>query len=554
MIDVKLINHSYCYDWVIISKNTNFSEEGFNLVYNNSFFNFYTNAPIENISDNTLIIFGLTKKKINTDSNEFVTEKIKGYYSYVHLNGDEIIVANDFFGVSKFFYNSNNLLITSRFDIIIKYTKPKIINENVILFLLFNYNVLGTTFYEHVFYSEPNTKFIINKNNLQVIKNKTRNKTNLKKDVKDLSELWTKILNDVCTDKRVGLTLTGGYDSRLILGGLLKDNIKPLTFTFGEALSDDAITANYVAKKIGVDYKVIPFDYCDPQTLDQRLKQMFMISGGLINPFRTIRLKAVREISDECDIVLLGYAGSEILRGIFPDGLLVSDFYTNFLKNKEFSISNINEYLKRYYVNFSETEIQNVNNLLSKNASYFNQYEFMINVILPMHFGEDLRFFLKTGIDCYAPFMDEDFFDYALLNGFVPLAYEKQVIKDNHFKRIDNPRVSAKILKHLNSQLMHLKLNRGYTPNDYLISKYYAGLKLIFKKRFLRKGKPVTQLNPWLINYFKTYLSFNDIAFLNDKHKLIENLYKNPESEYDFLPWVKLWLVNETLKTLKDEI
>lgn len=60
---------------------------------------------------------------------------------------------------------------------------------------------------------------------------------------------------------------------------------------------------------------------------------------------------------------------------------------------------------------------------------------------------------------------------------------------------------------------------------------------------------PVTQLNPWLNDFFIKYFPWDDILFNINKDKLKDNLNKNPVSEYDFIPWTKLWTLNEIVKS-----
>ena len=560
-IDKKNIYPS-TYDWIIIDNNLSFNEPGYKLIFENKKYNIYTNAIFINNPKENKIMFGNIYRSNLNDSKGI--NNIKGYYTEICFEGEIIEIENDFWGVSKFFYtHCEPIIISSRIDFITKYKKISIDNESVILYLLFNYNILGKTILKNIFYSEQGTKLIINNSGIIISKNNceeenlkiNKNKIN-NASVEDLSTLWRKSLINILhsfNNHKIGLTLTGGFDSRLILSGLVKEEIFPNTYTFGNRNSMDAKTAEHISKVLKINYRKINFNYLSPDETNDSLKQLVYSSDGLLNPFRMLRINAIIEMMKDCDLLLLGYAGSEIFRGIFPDGLLLSDFYINLIKHKTTSSNEIIQFLKKFEVIFEEKDINGVNIIIQNNLDYFEPYNYMRNVIIPMHFGEDLRLLNRLGYHCYSPYMDSEFYSFALYNGYVPLFEnnENYKIKNNHYKRIDNPKTSVRMLKYLDKRLFNLNLNRGYSPRDYDFSKYYAGIKLTTHNILKTQNAPVTQLNPWLNIFFKEYFPWNDIWLNLNVKKLKENLDKNPVSEYDFIPWIKLWTLNEIVKSHK---
>jgi asparagine synthetase B (glutamine-hydrolysing) len=544
-------------DWILLPAGIPFNKDGFNLIFDGAGFSLFANRQLKEESNKSTFIFGKIMSRIEKkDENS----GIKGYYNLIRFNESSVEILNDYIGVAKFFYSGGNILIAaSRPDLIQKVSRSELHAENALLYLLFNYNIFGRTFFENIFYSEPATRIVFSGNTFQKYRYRndimTASALDGKESIKKLTELWIEIISKGIKDKntRVALTLTGGYDSRLILAGLLRNKIKPQTFTFGNINNADATTAMKVSAKAGLSHRTIEFDYCSPEILADEMSEMLNNSGGLLNPFRRIRIKAIREMFLGADLLLLGYAGSEIMRGIFPDGLLVSDFYSNYIKTRDSSQESIKHFLHKFNLSITDSLYFRVSEILKENARDLGQYSFMTNVILPMHFGEDIRYLLRKGYDCYSPFMDEDFYKGALKYGLIPLFNENnsEKMKESHFRRIDNPRVSALFLSFLNTQLMNIELNRGYSPGDYLLSKYFAGAKLLVKRYVKKRATPVTALNPWLNVFFKTSPA-NSLHNLNfNASGLAEQLIqKNPKTEYDFIPWMRLWCIGSFLKLL----
>lgn len=560
MVKSPFVQFPLSVDWILIPSLIPFRENGFSLLYRGKEYSLYSTFNNNDIGDllSDYFVFGriIESRTIKNDSGGL--DELKGYFTSIQVREASIEVCNDSTGVAKFFYSlTGNKIVSSRLNLVVKYDKSFFDPESVILYLLFNYNIWGRTFFKNIFFSEPGTRLQINekeikKDNCRKLNPRSGN-FNRDHAINQLSDLWIRLFPETYGNekRKAGLTLTGGYDSRLVLAGLIRNDIKPYTFTFGNTNSADSLSAKIVADTMGLKHISIPFDYCTKEELNKGLIKITNDSDGLLNPFRIIRLKAIMQMYEEIDILFLGYGGSELLRGIFPEGLLVSDFYSNYLKSGDFSKNAIKRFLKKFRLTIDDSIISAVHDSLNDHRDYFSQFNYMINLILPMHFGEDLRFLLKSGYDCYSPFLDKDFIDLALKSGLVPLhnANISNSLKDSRFKRINNPEITANLLNKVSMDLMRIKLNRGYSPNDYIFSKYYAGLKLMLNKFLKINSLPVTQLNPWLNEFFENYLLVPSDEFQFDSNKLYHALSEtNPKTEYDFLPWTRLWNVGTIMK------
>jgi len=535
--------------WIILPRNLSFEEPGYLKAAEAGAYTFYIRSGESLSNGNKKYYFGSVFGKS-------IPEIRFGYYTSVSFNENKIIVSNDQTGVGKFFYSSGLVKgASSDLKLLLKYTGASVKKENALLLLLFNYPVFGRTLYNEVRYSEPGSMLELSSEGIketgELLHDGTRNQPGGKKEIKSLSEILCMITSEAANEyTRTDLTLTGGYDSRLVLAALLAAEIRPAVYTFGDPGSADCLTAREVSRKMGLVHRAVPFEYINPLQLEEQLTEITRTSGGLLNPFRIIRLRALQKISDPSGLLLLGYGGSEILRGIFPEGLLVSDFYANFVKTGDLSVNAIKKFTGKFNLIADEDLLKRTSQILEENRHQLGQYNYMIKVILPMHFGEDIRYLMHTGLNCYSPFMDARFIQGSLDLGLLPLWFDQAEadLKDSRLKRIDNPRVSARMMLYLNRELSGYNLNRGYAPADYIFSKYYAGLKLLVTRYSGGKKNPVTKLNPWLNDFFRStgLQPGNPLDF--DEKLLAKKLEEeNPVTEYDFLPWTKLWILNKSV-------
>src|SRR3546814_2521901 len=61
-------------------------------------------------------------------------------------------------------------------------------------------------------------------------------------------------------DHRIGIFLSGGYDSRAVAAAVQKHNVPLPAFTFGEPGSRDVRYAAMLAERLGFDHEVLTFE------------------------------------------------------------------------------------------------------------------------------------------------------------------------------------------------------------------------------------------------------------------------------------------------------
>ncbi len=266
---------------------------------------------------------------------------------------------------------------------------------------------------------------------------------------------------------------------------------------------------------------------------------------------RLNRITFLKAGCNENDL-FLGYAGSEILRGLYPDGLLSSRFFLKGgLKDTDLRklISNT---LEDHFLSYRQEDLEELYFELKNNENLFKQNNHLLQVIIPLHFGEDIRWLERKGINCMTPFLDVDFYEDLAYAGCIPtLGQNEGDLNDSHFKRIDNPQLSSGIINDLYPPLARLTLGKGYSPADYLFSKYYAGFKFALSKYFSTNSY-VTSLYPWYFEFLISYLNDhgNEIGYFNKEKAVTYMAGLKKFREIDLLPlskYVNVLIINRMM-------
>jgi asparagine synthetase B (glutamine-hydrolysing) len=543
-------------EWILAPAALLLKNEGFIPVFKNDYYilyfklSGYTEIKLVREDNNVNFIIGNAIPRLHNEPDSLIN--VKGHFALIRFSGNQTILANDHFGVQKFFYTENNGIIASNhLENIIALTNQLTYNNvSRMLYLLFNYFVWGRTIFKEIRCSEPST--IIYANGLKITKeaylkiNRTKyiNYSHIEK-TESVSKQLVEILGQYKSQSgdNVCLTLTGGYDSRMILAGLLGQKSKISVFTFGNPESQDAINARTIAKSFNLPYRTFPIGSDLINDFHNITKNAVLSSSGMLNILRMIRMEYFRQAVGPQEDLYLGYAGSEIIRGLYPDGLLSSRFFEEYSVNRYNNESLVKAHLSKFRFEYSESDIGELLLILSEKENSMDPFQHLIQTIIPLHFGEDIRWLEMAGVKCRVPFMDIDFVEFlAKMDCISLLRPDEKRIKKNHFSRIDNPQLSASTILKLNKKLGSLLLGKGFSPRDYLFSKYFAGGRLVLKKIFYKK-EPVTIFYPWYPSFLEKILSDSEINLIGfDKQKLLFDfsLEKN-KGEIDYLPFTKFY-------------
>jgi asparagine synthase (glutamine-hydrolysing) len=118
--------------------------------------------------------------------------------------------------------------------------------------------------------------------------------------------LGSAVARMVARQQRVGITLSGGMDSRALLGYALGRDVPIRTYTFGLAGSRDAEFARRIADRAGVTNSFLPIDGSFlPRWIDHAVET----TGGMVGATHFHILCLLDQIAGECSVVLDGLSG-----------------------------------------------------------------------------------------------------------------------------------------------------------------------------------------------------------------------------------------------------
>ena len=123
----------------------------------------------------------------------------------------------------------------------------------------------------------------------------------------------------VTNSKTVAITLSGGLDSRALLGCALQTDSEIKTYTFGTPDCDDITIASQLAQRCGVSHRVV---HIDGSHLPLWLDKAVQINGGMLGAIHLHIAALAQQIAAEADVVLDGLGGDALTGGHLSWGML----------------------------------------------------------------------------------------------------------------------------------------------------------------------------------------------------------------------------------------
>ena len=80
----------------------------------------------------------------------------------------------------------------------------------------------------------------------------------------------------------IGVTLSGGLDSRCVAAAAVQSGLSPRTFTWGEDQCYDRLYAARIARVLGTEHQDCPYEY---DTLAERFEDGIAVTEGMCNTF-----------------------------------------------------------------------------------------------------------------------------------------------------------------------------------------------------------------------------------------------------------------------------
>jgi asparagine synthase (glutamine-hydrolysing) len=302
------------------------------------------NSPIFNKDEYVLLMNGEIYTPIDAEGILSLYEQV-GEHIATFLNGlftlcildkkkRKLIIINDPYGLRPIYYTLRNgrFLFASEVKAILEdHEIPRILdNEAVADFFAFGYLLGNRTLIQKINTLSPGSVLVVNLHDATF---KVSSILDLKSPEYFLSKVYCieqlyKILKRVMSeqiknDEQVGVELSGGIDSRLIMAGIEPHRLKQIhAFTYGMKNCEDKNIAKMVAESLGVDWN---FYELKPEYLLRSAEKVVYITDGMAMFHHSHGLYELfrKELRSKFDVVLNGIGG-ELLHG----GYLKYEFIT----------------------------------------------------------------------------------------------------------------------------------------------------------------------------------------------------------------------------------
>jgi asparagine synthetase B (glutamine-hydrolysing) len=353
---------------------------------------------------------------------------------------------------------------------------------------------------------------------------------------------------------KINFSLTGGWDSRVILSYLLPEYKAQLnTYSFGAPDAEDIWVPEFIAKKEGFSYTPYKLDheYLKNEFLENA-KDTVILSNGTRNYKRTHYVYAVKQIAKNSDKLLTGIFGDEVFKVGKPQGgTVISNNAVNFIES-EFDVDSMIKQFKKSNIpglfNIPKKELttkltkrlSNINKRFSKYKTSGQQYfAFRFTLNLRKYFGHEANSY-NDFVYCHSPFIDYDF-----LNNFARTKYmvSKYPFKKSSLKlKAQSSWLYYKLTNLNQKRLTKYPSSRAFNMKD---TNTIIGLFKILNSKILKKkarkkvnGFNTKNTDEQFYQYFLNTISIDNqqvFKFLVETPEL-----NNIEDYYSLLYWTSV--------------
>ena len=485
---------------------------------------------------------------------------ITGWYNifvYDEQNQKHLLV-NDRLGyLSLYYYESEECFIfASKIESILASGLMKKIEFDEVTLaehLLFNYPLSDNTYLKHIFTLPDASILSYDKFGVTIQRywdiNELFNikQSNKKQSLQIINNALNQSIEKLFENKedKINFSLTGGWDSRVVLSYLLPDRkVQINTYSFGGPDADDIKVPELIAQNEGFSYTpyILNQQYLENFFLENAIDTI-KLSNGTRNYKRTHYMYAIKQIAQKSNTLLTGIFGDEVFKVGKPQGgtvisknaidFIESDFDVNLMLNKfqESNLANLLDFPKDYLIREFEHRLKKIKDRFDKYETTGQQYfAFRFTLNLRKYFGHEVNSY-NDFVYCFSPFIDYDF-----LKEFARTKYmgSRFLFKRNNIiYKYRSTKLYYKIIKQNKISLTYYNSSRGYPIKD--ISTISGIIKIAFLELFLKKFRKsndmfnTSNVTNLFINNTKHYS--NNI----NNNKLIESI--NLEDYYSILFW-----------------
>jgi hypothetical protein len=348
-------------------------------------------------------------------------------------------------------------------------------------------------------------------------------------------EYLTESINQsINPEHKVTLTLTGGYDSRILFGSLLKSKINFDTITWSKEESSQVSIARDVSEKYGIAHSTLYLDDNFDQKIDDYLEEIIQCDSELsfitdVPPF----IHLCKNLEKNQNLIS-GFMGSEIIRGpSYSSEVTLTKFAASIqlCESKQEIKQKVLDFQNEYKVISDEFLLENLDAIVENYTIYsrigldselknLNIFKYLFREKYPKIFGHIIKLHQSNGINTINPYLDFKFIVSSLRYN---LALNKMnPYENNWYQNFVLYRFYANMLKENYPSLLKTKLDRGYHLIDLIT---VTGWIKIVPYQFYRKWKKSNVKPKIVVDSFKWF--YNNISIVEIKDTELDQIIEN---------------------------
>mgnify|MGYP001157098337 FL=1 len=455
-------------------------------------------------------------------------KKLSGIFaiSIYDLHQKKLFLIRDTVGVKPLYYyhelNTKKFIFSSLINSILINLKSKQLNYDALnSYSNFNRNDYRETFFKNIYKVLPGELIEVHNENYKRTKILNFNFNSDKDEMELTNDISKNFSNQFLSDVPVALSLSGGYDSNIILQELLKNkgtNFTNYSVTFKNSnkFSEDHDVAKKISNHYGVKFNSIEVSSKDFKDNAEKIVDIVEEPTGNQNSISNIILS--NNVSEK--VLFSGDGGDEVFTGYnrYRSIYILSLFIKfNFFKDKNFKFKNKNinrlniKNSRDLYLSFSEQNIFNNAKNVYKNFKLImdkdldqilnhtlnlDNYPNLSNAMfhdLDTWVPNDIlirndKIYANKGIEARVPFLDKNIIeDYLMLKDFKKygLFFKSKNILIKNYKNLNKLILKKKM--GFNSPFAGWLREEIYDFGKEILSKYYYDSSDIINFGFCQK-------------------------------------------------------------------
>jgi len=477
----------------------------------------YVLPGINNNTHQDLSNSELVKQSLTYYYDDFISH-IKGTFVIVLFSKKSCRIYTDQLGLKKAYYSvfNGDVIFSNNIWEIKKMVKTTFSKENIAFNSLFNHYTEGNTIFESINFTLRAKEYKLRPFGLEqqdyfsILDFFTKEKKQV--STAFFAEKFQKIVNqyvDLFELKNPAVTLTGGFDSRIMLATLLNKGVQPVVFNYGNPKSKDVVIAEQISKEFGLTFFNNRLDNPSADWFNKMADEIVDKGQAITQIHRAHRLDTIKKLIEKhkVDAVFGGYMGGEGILGVYFDDLIVSEYMRRRWVNNEKDKLVIRDIYSKKFIKADDKLIEKTESFIHS-LPYFsdgenlNHFLFTYMVEGEIHHVQDVNLFSHFVPYSIPIYLDLDYLELLYSSKFSFLFKNNK--SRNPLVRINFHRFYAEMVRNIYPSLGSFPLAKQgyYTPDEYLSNKLvYISKRLIRHFMTEQKFSPNFQLGPWMKDF-----------------------------------------------------